>query len=316
MAYIDLDELPDLLGGRLVRSRPGLVRFRRSDYLGDPAVPLADAVRSLVAERLGSAPQGPIRLLTHLRTFGHCFNPVSFYYCFAADGERLEAIVAEVTNTPWGERHAYVLPRGDSNAGVPQGGFDKALHVSPFMRMDQRYTWRAPAPGRTLSVHIESSQEGRRAFDATLGMWRRPLTRRSLARRHRAPPRRDAADARADLRPRGGAQAQRRARPAASAGGELVIERPARGIAMALFRPYPRRAADGDRGRARDGLRLGRAAGDRARALHPRVAAAPARQPRHRQLLHGRPVGYARPDRGDPRRRAQRRAHRPTSGDG
>ena len=181
MAYIDLDELPDLLGGRLVRSRPGLVRFRRSDYLGDPAVPLADAVRSLVAERLGSAPQGPIRLLTHLRTFGHCFNPVSFYYCFAADGERLEAIVAEVTNTPWGERHAYVLPRGDSYTCVPQGGFDKALHVSPFMRMDQRYDWRAPAPGRTLSVHIESSEEGRRAFDATLGMWRRPLTRRSLA---------------------------------------------------------------------------------------------------------------------------------------
>ena len=181
MAYIDLDELPDLLGGRLVRSRPGLVRFRRSDYLGDPAVPLADAVRSLVAERLGSAPQGPIRLLTHLRTFGHCFNPVSFYYCFAADGERLEAIVAEVTNTPWGERHAYVLPRGDSYTCVPQGGFDKALHVSPFMQMDQRYDWRAPAPGKTLSIHIESSEEGRRAFDATLGMWRRPLTRRSLA---------------------------------------------------------------------------------------------------------------------------------------
>ena len=113
MAYIDLDELPDLLGGRLVRSRAGLVRFRRSDYLGDPAVPLADAVRAMVAERAGSAPQGPIRLLTHLRTFGHCFNPVSFYYCFAADGERLETIVAEVTNTPWGERHAYVLARGD-----------------------------------------------------------------------------------------------------------------------------------------------------------------------------------------------------------
>ena len=179
MAYVDLDELPGLLGGRLVRSRPGLVRFRRGDYLGDPAVPLAEAVRTLVAERLGDAPQGPIRLLTHLRTFGHCFNPVSFYYCFAPDGERLEAIVAEVTNTPWGERHAYVLEAGEP---IPQGGFDKALHVSPFMPMDQRYTWRAPAPGATLSVQIESSREGRRAFDATLGLQRGPLTRRSLAR--------------------------------------------------------------------------------------------------------------------------------------
>jgi uncharacterized protein len=173
MAYLDLDELPELLGGRLVRRRPGLVRFRRRDYLGDAAVPLAEAVRALVAEHLGRAPEGPIRLLTHLRTLGHCFNPVSFYYCFAADGERLEAVVAEVTNTPWGERHAYVLDGGD---------LGKALHVSPFMPMDQRYTVRAPAPGETLSVHIESRQDGRLAFDATLGLRRRPMTGRSLLR--------------------------------------------------------------------------------------------------------------------------------------
>ena len=181
MAYVDLDEVDSLLGGALVRDRPGLVRFRRRDYLGDPAVPLADAVRALVAERSGSAPTGPIRLLTHLRSFGHCFNPVSFYYCFAPDGERLEAIVAEVTNTPWGERHAYVLPRGADDAAVLGGGFDKRLHVSPFMGMDQRYAWKAPAPGPTLSVHIESSEDGRRAFDATLGLRRRPFTRRVLA---------------------------------------------------------------------------------------------------------------------------------------
>lgn len=181
MAYLDLDEVGELAGGRLTRARPGIVRFRRSDYLGDPAVPLADAVRALVAERLGTAPQGPIRLLTHLRGFGHCFNPVSFYYCFAPGGERLEAIVAEVTNTPWGERHAYVLPRGDDAATVLGGSFDKALHVSPFMGMDQRYSWRAPAPGPTLSLHIESSERGTRAFDATLKLRRKPLDRRTLA---------------------------------------------------------------------------------------------------------------------------------------
>ncbi|MEA2323929.1 MAG: uncharacterized protein QOD81_3779, partial [Solirubrobacteraceae bacterium] len=106
LAYVDLDELPDLLGGRLASPRPGIVRFRRADYLGDPATPLGDAVRGLVAERTGRDPGGPVRLLTQLRTLGHCFNPVSFYYCF--DGEdRMQAMVAEVTNTPWGERHAY-----------------------------------------------------------------------------------------------------------------------------------------------------------------------------------------------------------------
>jgi DUF1365 family protein len=178
MAYLDLQELPALLGGRFVRTRPGIVRFRRADYLGDPRVPLADAVRDLVAQRTGRRPAGPVRLLTNLRSFGHCFNPVSFYYCHAQDG-RMEALVAEVTNTPWGDRHAYVLRGGDD--ALLRDGARKALHVSPFMDMEQAYEVRAAAPGRTLSVHIESSADGARAFDATLGMHRRELSRRTLA---------------------------------------------------------------------------------------------------------------------------------------
>jgi DUF1365 family protein len=181
LLYVDLDELPDLLGGRLVARWPGLVRLRRADYLGDPAVPLAGAVRALVAERTGADPGGAVRLLTQPRTLGGCFNPVSFYYCFGPDGERLDAVVAEVTNTPWGDRHAYVLPRG-GDGPVLDGGFDKALHVSPFMAMDQRYAWRATRPGATVSVHIASSEDGAPAFDATLALRRAPLTRRSLAR--------------------------------------------------------------------------------------------------------------------------------------
>jgi DUF1365 family protein len=179
LAYLDLDELPQLLGGRLVRSWPGPVRFRRADYLGDPRLPLADAVRELVAERTGARPEGPVRVLTQLRSFGHCFNPVSFYYCLDGDG-RLDALVAEVTNTPWGDRHGYVL-RGDGDGGVLSDGAPKALHVSPFFGMEQDYAIRAAAPGRTLSVHIESSEGGVRAFDATLGMHRRALSPRTLA---------------------------------------------------------------------------------------------------------------------------------------
>jgi uncharacterized protein len=196
LAYVDLDELPGLLGGMLVRRRPGLVRFRRSDYLGDPGVPLGDAVRALVAQRTGAAPDGPVGVLTGLRSFGHCFNPVSFYYCHDAGG-RLAALVAEVTNTPWGERHAYVLPvpvsvpgpapvLGDVPVGDPPAVFHaraaKQLHVSPFMPLDQVYEIRATPPGPTLSVHIDSRQDGASAFDATLSLRRRPLTRATLAR--------------------------------------------------------------------------------------------------------------------------------------
>lgn len=180
LLYLDLEELQELLGGRLLARRPGIVRFRRGDYLGDPSVPLEEEVRTLVESRSGKAPTGPIRLLTHLRTFGHCFNPVSFYYCFTAQ-EQLEAVVAEVTSTPWGERHAYVLSRTGVSP-VLAASFDKRLHVSPFMGMDQRYEWRMAPPGETVAVHIESQELGRRAFDATLALRRAPLTRPGLAR--------------------------------------------------------------------------------------------------------------------------------------
>jgi DUF1365 family protein len=181
LTYLDLEELPRLLDGRLTSPRPGVVRFRRRDYLGDPVVPLDRAVRELVSERTGERPEGPIRLLTQPRSFGHCFNPVSFYYCFGAPGERLEAVVAEVTNTPWGERHAYVLGTGDAGGGVANAQFEKAMHVSPFMGMDHRYDVRASTPGRTLSVHIGSSRAGTTVFDATLSLRRRELTRASMA---------------------------------------------------------------------------------------------------------------------------------------
>ena len=181
LAYLDLDELPRLLDGRLVARRSGAARFRRRDYLGDPAVPLHRAVRDVVERQTGARPEGPIRLLTQLRSFGHCFNPVSFYYCFESGGERVQALVAEVTNTPWGERHAYVIDHKQRDSAVLAGQFDKALHVSPFLGMDHRYEARATMPARTLSVRIASSRAGVTVFDATLALRRRSLTRASMA---------------------------------------------------------------------------------------------------------------------------------------
>jgi DUF1365 family protein len=180
LAYVDLDELPDLLGGRLVDPRPGLVRFRRRDYLGDASVPLAEAVRSRAAELTGERPLGPIRVLTQLRTFGHCFNPVSFYVCWRADEASVQTVLAEVTSTPWGERRAYALQARPGSALVT-GEFAKALHVSPFLGMDQRYLARMTSPGPTLSVHIENRRADALEFDATLALRRRELSRRTLA---------------------------------------------------------------------------------------------------------------------------------------
>jgi hypothetical protein len=194
MAYLDLDELPELFDGRWLWSarRPALAWFRRRDYLGDPSVALADAVRALVLERTGLPAEGPIRLLTHLRYFGYCFNPVSFYYCFDRAGERVQAVVAEVTNTPWGERHSYVMGAGATadhgSTRLLSATFAKQLHVSPLMGMDHVYEWQISEPGERLAVHIASRRAGEEhslgasAFDATLALSRRELDARALRR--------------------------------------------------------------------------------------------------------------------------------------
>ena len=186
MMYLDLEELPTLFEGHWLWStdRLALARFRRDDYLGSPDMTLDEAVRSLVAERTGEKPRGPIRLLTHLRYFGYCFNPVSFYYCFDPGDEHVETIVAEINNTPWGERHSYVLAESMNTATLVKKRyrFDKVFHVSPFMDMDMRYDWRFIEPGRELVVHMENVLKGSSLFDATLTLTRCEITSASLAK--------------------------------------------------------------------------------------------------------------------------------------
>lgn len=186
LCYLDLAELPQLFERYWLWSarRPALAWFRRKDYLGDPAVTLDAAVRDRVQQELGVRPQGPIRLLAHLRQFGWLSNPVSFYYIFNADDSAVETIVAEITNTPWRERHAYVLPMNRSErvgAQVSRWTFGKAFHVSPFMPMDMDYDWRFTAPQEHLHVHMENCRDGILQFDATLTLRREPLCGASLA---------------------------------------------------------------------------------------------------------------------------------------
>jgi hypothetical protein len=155
--------------------------FRRDDYLEPHGLPLATAVRERVEALTGTRPDGPIRVLAQPRSFGVCFNPVSFYYCMGHD-DRLQAVLAEVTNTPWGERRAYALAELEPGSSLATGTFDKRLHVSPFMAMDHVYEARATTPGATLSVHITNRQRGVGVFDATLQMRRAELTSAELRR--------------------------------------------------------------------------------------------------------------------------------------
>ncbi len=184
--YLDIEELPGLFRGRWFWSahRPAPARFRREDHLGDPQVPLDRAVRDLVEAQGAPRPGGPIRLLTHLRYFGYGFNPVSFYYCWDASDRTVETVVAEVDNTPWGERHCYVLTEARNEATAPRKRFrfPKAFHVSPFIGMDVDYDWRFTEPGERLLVHMEGARGGVKFFDATMGLRRTPIAAGALAR--------------------------------------------------------------------------------------------------------------------------------------
>ena len=193
MLYLDLAELDEVFRGRWLWStrRAALARFDRADHLGDRHVPLDQSVRALVALHTGKRPQGPIRLLTHLRYFGYGFNPVSFYYCFDKQGAHVECVVAEINNTPWGEQHCYVLhqpvrlTRGRHQTYLS----DKVFHVSPFMPMDLQYQWAFSTPGERLGVHMVLQSRCAEAaaavpaklFDATLSLQRAPVGAAQLA---------------------------------------------------------------------------------------------------------------------------------------
>ncbi|MDX1403881.1 MAG: DUF1365 domain-containing protein [Woeseiaceae bacterium] len=185
MMYLDLDELPGLFKRRWLWSvtRPAIARFRRGDHLGANDRPLVDCVRELVERETGKRPDGPIRLLTNLAYFGYCFNPVSFYYCFSKDGAKVEFIVAEVNNTPWGEQDSYVLECGDGVVAKKAWRFRplKKMHVSPFIPMDIEYTWALSAPADHLSVFMADSKDGERILEATLMLRRKEINAVSLA---------------------------------------------------------------------------------------------------------------------------------------
>ena len=184
---LDLAELPTLfdIHPLWAYERFNLACFRRRDHFGDPGISLDHAVADLVEDHLGQRPQGPIRLLTHLRYFGHCFNPASFYYCYDQADKALETIIVEIHNTPWAERHCYVL--GAEHNEHPfenwrRHRFQKAFHVSPFIDMDINYDWRFREPGDSLSVHMIDYENGEKLFDASLALQRREITGRSLTK--------------------------------------------------------------------------------------------------------------------------------------
>ncbi len=177
--FVDLDALPALFDQAWCWSarRPALAWFRREDHYLGANDNLAEDIRDLVEAQTGRRPGGRIFLLTHLRYFGYVFNPLSVYYCYDSD-ERLTDLILEVSNTPWGERHWYVLPESSNRAHSPRRRhhqIDKQMHVSPFLPMDMSYRLRTNLPAERLSLALSNWRKGRRVFKADLALTRREL---------------------------------------------------------------------------------------------------------------------------------------------
>lgn len=187
MMFLNLDELPTLFRNSRFWSyqRRNLAWFKRADYLGDANVPLKQAVADAVEKATGKRPEGAICMLTNLRYFGYCFNPVTFYYCFNKKGDALLAMVSHITNTPWQEDFIYVhdFEAADKHdAHSAEFAFGKSFHVSPFMPMDIDYRWSFQLLQQQIQIRMKNFQQGEPMFNAVLKLKRETLTSRALNR--------------------------------------------------------------------------------------------------------------------------------------
>ena len=182
MAYFDIAKVENMFKKSWFWNvnKPSIVSFYRSDYHGDIKENLDDAVRSTVKQKTGKNLKGPIRLLTHLRYFGYCFNPVSFYYCFNEEDTKIELIMAEVTNTPWKERHTYIISDYLNEHRNFISKMKKEFHVSPFWGMDHDYEWIFTQPERNIFVNMKNFKDGNKVFNATLTLERKEMNLKNL----------------------------------------------------------------------------------------------------------------------------------------
>jgi DUF1365 family protein len=177
MPFVDVDAVEHITDRVPLwsKNRLALARFVRSDFIGDKDISISEAIKRRIKESTNNAFSGQIFLLANWRYFGLQNNPIACYFCIGADSHKLDYIVAEVTNTPWGERHSYVLPVIDSTQPF-QTEFSKELHVSPFHGMNQRYRWLSTTPAESLAIKLTNIEEEERVFHAVLQLRRVPIS--------------------------------------------------------------------------------------------------------------------------------------------
>lgn len=171
-AYLHLDEVENFCNLSKVCSyrRPNLFSFYEEDYFSG-SKDLKDMVKQKIFESSKVNFEGDIFLLTTLRQLGYSMNPISLFYCFDENDE-LEFIVADVHNTPWNERHIYVLECYKKRHVTHV----KDFHVSPFMPMNLSYGWSFNEPGEEIKVRIQVTSSNEPVMTANLNLKRVALS--------------------------------------------------------------------------------------------------------------------------------------------
>lgn len=205
MLALDVDDVENNKSGLGVFGfswyRP--LRFVEQDYLqvstkditkdttkekqaGDP-FPLSARIKTKVLELAGHTEIERIVMLVQVRCFGIYFSPANFYFCYDHN-DQCTQMLAEVSNTPWNERHYYLV---DLLTEASDKTTKKMFQVSPFMDLAMTYFWQVTPPSSTddkLLVNIENKSideqtgEVTKLFDASLVMKKKPFTKASLMR--------------------------------------------------------------------------------------------------------------------------------------
>jgi DUF1365 family protein len=188
MFYLDLDEVTSIFDKFWFWSSEGsnLASFRSTDYMNHKGS-VKQAVLDQIQDRFGVEHTGPVRMLTHLRYFGYCFNPVTFYYCFNSDTGNLDFLLADINNTPWDERFCYCFDNRKGQLETRNGqsiamSFEKEFHVSPFLPMEMQCDWRFMIPNESLTVYMKNTAQDNKYFDATLNLKGVSISTVSLAK--------------------------------------------------------------------------------------------------------------------------------------
>lgn len=175
--WLDLMALSELPSA-IKREQFGAFSLRRRDYFNGAALvadepDLAQAAK-IMAGQLGAdvSEIDQVFMLSPLANWGLYFSPLTQYYLYQQGVARY--LLAEVSNTPWNQRHHYLVPL--QAGAVTQFSHAKNFHVSPFNPLDMQYHWRIEPPAALFKLLLQNSRAGQTVFSAWFTLAKEPLT--------------------------------------------------------------------------------------------------------------------------------------------